>query len=202
MHKENHRNLKHVRFPTITSTQTYCVDNMQSIVKYVDDENMYCVSSEIQVSGKGKYGSVWESPKGNMYASYVMQMSEKVDNVELVQRTAVASSVSLESFGVDNQIKWINDLLLNNKKIGGIICDSIEMDQKNYLIIGIGINLENSPPTNLSTSVLEETEIQINPTALIVKISEAIHKYIKCTSYDEIIIEYGKRLDAYKRPLS
>lgn len=107
------------------------------------------VIAECQTGGKGRLGRKWISPPGrNLYLSIIIRPaipSYSAPRITLV--TAVALSDTLNSFGADkHRIKWPNDILFNGRKLSGILtemkgdCDSID-----FIIIGIGINLNSSP---------------------------------------------------------
>lgn len=106
------------------------------------------VIAESQTSGKGRLGRKWVSPLGeNLYLSIITRPQiPTLTAPRLTLVTAVALSETLDSFGAsDHRIKWPNDILFNGKKISGILtemkgdCDSID-----FIIIGIGINLNSS----------------------------------------------------------
>ena len=104
-------------------------------------------TSEQQVAGKGRNGKKWISPKGkNIYLSIGWLSNLKysqLDGLSLAIGTILASS--LKKF-TQNQvgIKWPNDLLVKNKKISGILIETIDLDKKIGVVIGIGINVHMS----------------------------------------------------------
>ena len=100
--------------------------------------------AEQQIRGKGRNGKKWISPKGkNIYLSLgwksPLQYSE-LDGLSLSIGTCVARILNKYT---DNmvKIKWPNDLLLDQKKISGILIETIEIDKKVGVVIGIGINV-------------------------------------------------------------
>ena len=104
-------------------------------------------TSEQQVAGKGRNGKKWISPKGkNIYLSIGWLSNLKysqLDGLSLAIGTVLASS--LNKF-TQNQvgIKWPNDLLIEKKKISGILIETIDIDNKVGVVIGIGINVHMS----------------------------------------------------------
>ena len=104
-------------------------------------------TSEQQVAGKGRNGKKWISPKGkNIYLSIGWLSNLKysqLDGLSLAIGTILASS--LNKF-TQNQvgIKWPNDLLIEKKKISGILIETIDLNNQVGVVIGIGINVHMS----------------------------------------------------------
>ena len=100
------------------------------------------VLSEQQTAGKGRHGKTWHSPEsGNIYLSIKYQVKSMLPAMSLVIGLLIAEALD-ETSGqkMNAQLKWPNDLLLENKKICGILIES-EIEQDNIeLTIGIGIN--------------------------------------------------------------
>ena len=100
------------------------------------------VLSEQQTAGKGRHGKTWHSPEsGNIYLSIKYQVKSRVPALSLIIGLLIAEALD-ETSGqkINAQLKWPNDLLLENKKICGILIES-EIEQDNIeLTIGIGIN--------------------------------------------------------------
>ena len=115
------------------------------------------VISEIQNSGRGQYGIKWISYKGNLFVSFFYTLENL--SIRLNQLTKINCILvkKLLSFYYKKKIifKKPNDLLINKKKICGILQETINKFNKKYLIVGIGINLiknpyiKNYPTTNL-----------------------------------------------------
>ena len=104
-------------------------------------------TSEQQIAGKGRKGKKWISPKGkNIYLSIGWLSNLKysqLDGLSLAIGTILASS--LNKF-TQNQvgIKWPNDLLIEKKKISGILIETIDLNNQIGVVIGIGINVHMS----------------------------------------------------------
>ena len=141
------------RFKKVNSTN----DTAINIIKKTDlDYGM--IISEMQNNGRGRYGKKWISYKGNLFISFFYSL-EKID-VALKQLTKMNCLMvkKLLSFYYKKDIifKKPNDLLINKKKICGILQEKISKLNKRFLIVGIGINLiknpnlKNYPTTNLN----------------------------------------------------
>lgn len=100
-----------------------------------------------QTSGRGQFRRNWVSPVGNLYASWVWpelsgsNISNAYQENLLPLIAAYIVARGLELLGIDVQIKWPNDLLYKNRKIGGILVE--QRDRK--IILGIGINMASAP---------------------------------------------------------
>ncbi len=102
------------------------------------------VVADRQVAGKGRRGRSWESPKGVcVYMTLLLRPSiapVKAPMLTLVMALSVAEAVR-ELTGQEAGIKWPNDIVLNKKKICGILTEmSTEIDYINYVVTGVGIN--------------------------------------------------------------
>ncbi|WP_432628191.1 biotin--[acetyl-CoA-carboxylase] ligase [Brotaphodocola sp.] len=101
--------------------------------------------AEIQTAGKGRRGRSWTSPRGSgIWMSFLLRPEfapEYASMLTLVTAMAVEKAVREET-GLDCQIKWPNDIVVNGRKICGILTEmSTEEDSIRYVVVGIGINV-------------------------------------------------------------
>ncbi|MGG0922268.1 biotin--[acetyl-CoA-carboxylase] ligase [Leuconostoc suionicum] len=131
-------------FDTIDSTNVYAREKLSSgeITKNT------VIVSESMSAGIGRLGRKFFSPKNTgMYVTFALPLPVEtiVNPGRLTTSTAVAvSKMVKEVFDIDLQFKWVNDLLYNNKKVGGILTEAItdfESQQFSSLAVGIGMNL-------------------------------------------------------------
>ncbi len=116
------------------------------------------VISENQKQGKGQYGKKWISLKGNIFVSFFFKLETlSVSIKQLTKINCLLVKKLLSSYYKKKIIyKKPNDLLIDKKKICGILQETIHKFNKKYLIVGIGINLKknpnikNYPTTNLN----------------------------------------------------
>lgn len=96
-----------------------------------------------QTSGRGRRGNVWEAPKGNLYQSIVLKPSSpRATWGQLSFVIAVALGRTCDECSVSNyHLKWPNDVLINDKKLAGIL---IEV-QDDFVVIGTGVNIKHAP---------------------------------------------------------
>ena len=131
------------------------------------------VLADSQTDGKGRLGRTWHSAPGTgIYISTLIRPNLPPEQLPILTLMAGLATVKAVNEFTSNraQLKWPNDLLLNGKKIAGILC---EYYPKNIpaVIIGIGINVNQTQfPTEIkeiATSLKLETGEEINRTALI-----------------------------------
>lgn len=127
-------------FKSIDSTNTFAKN-----IAPKSDEGMVIISDE-QSSGKGRVGREWISKENEgIYFSIILKPDIDIMNASFLTQVAGAAMVSsLEKMGVESTIKWPNDIIVNEKKISGILTEmSAEIDQISYIVVGIGVNLYN-----------------------------------------------------------
>lgn len=125
------------------------------------------VVAERQTAGKGRRGHAWFSPEGNCYFSVLLRpqlRTEQAASVTLVAALALAQTVT-EVAGLDARIKWPNDVVVNGKKLCGILTESsIEPEFINYIVVGIGINVNQTEFSeelkDKATSIFLETGVK------------------------------------------
>ena len=117
------------------------------------------VVSKNQKNGKGQYGKKWISYKGNLFVSFFYNIDNIDSSIKKLTRMNCLLVKKLISKFYKKEIffKSPNDLLINKKKISGILQETIIKDDKKYLIVGIGINIVKSPNINKypTTNLLE-----------------------------------------------
>ena len=149
----------YLHFDEIDSTNNYLKNSYPLL------NNFTFVSADYQSKGKGRNDRIWESVKGlNLMFSFLIKDPQLLKiSTHLSIMTAVEISKVLESYGLKNvSIKWPNDVLVNEKKICGIL---LEGQLPNYLVIGVGLNVNQKEfPSNLrrpATSIVNELNEEI-----------------------------------------
>lgn len=151
--------VQHLKYSSLDSTQ---LEAHRYLAQQPSPrEGWVLITAEQQAQGRGQHGRSWVSPPGgNLYATYIIPW--RLDHHRLLPHVAqvvtLAVCMSLEAQGVMPQIKWVNDLFLNRRKLGGVLCEFAE----EALLIGIGLNVR-TPPQALqdlsqpATSLVQET---------------------------------------------
>lgn len=146
-------------YETIDSTQTEIWRRIEN-GNFVNGELIF---SEVQTVAYGTHGRVWHNEKsGDISFSFAIQTDTCVDNLDgMTIEIAEIFKKIFEKYGVNIQIKLPNDLYLNGKKMGGILCQTkLTRETVKYLVIGIGININkmifSEDIKDIATSVRKE----------------------------------------------
>lgn len=134
------------------------------------------VLAEAQTKGRGRLGREWFSPKyKGIYLSLVLRpkiLPHQASILTLLSAMSICEAIK-EIIGLDARIKWPNDILIHNKKLGGILTElNAETDEVRFIIIGIGLNVNNDKKTllSLATSLKEQNKVSINRVKLLQEI--------------------------------
>lgn len=136
------------------------------------------IIAEKQEQGRGRLGRSWVSPEGvGIWLTLIIKPSiAPYDAPKLTLLTAVAVAKAIKKVtGLEPQIKWPNDILIKGKKVCGILTElSAEIDIVDYVIIGIGINVNNSDfPVDIvptATSLYLEKGERVNRLKLLIEV--------------------------------
>ena len=116
-----------------------------------------------QTAGRGRQGRTWESPHGNLYFSILLRPNctpVEAGYFSFAAALAIHDAVLDLLPSASLQFKWPNDVLIDGKKVGGILLESSLVENKlvEWLVIGVGINVAHHPKTALylTTSLIEE----------------------------------------------
>lgn len=101
------------------------------------------VSTRIQTLGRGRLGRKWQSIEGNLFLSIVVQITQPqtMSWIPLTTGYAVCRFLRKTFPTLEVQVKWPNDIYLQNAKLGGILCEG----SNGYIVIGLGLNCVDSP---------------------------------------------------------
>ncbi|AHC39063.1 biotin--[acetyl-CoA-carboxylase] ligase [Ehrlichia muris] len=110
------------------------------------------IISDEQIKGRGRYERIWHSPKGNLYFSVIITRFVEVFPLSFIAALSVGKTLEEILKNNDNiiskvQYKWPNDILVNNKKISGILLESRTSNNtlQKWIVVGIGINMYKAP---------------------------------------------------------
>ncbi len=148
----------------IDSTQNYAR-------KLINNDSQVLILANEQTNGYGQEKRHWESLKGNLHTSLIIPNVKPVSNVTYVIGIAIGNTINSFNADLEIQYKWVNDVLINDKKVAGILTEQSD----NRLIIGIGLNLLSHP--NISkTSIVGATNLLEN--GLHITPEEFIEKFL------------------------
>ena len=170
------------------------VDSTNNVLKNLASEGApsgTVVIADHQTGGKGRRGRSFASPSGvGIYLSYLLRPESGFDKIsDLTSWTAVAVADAIKNaYGLDTQIKWVNDLLMNRKKICGILTEVSVEGESGFIdtcIIGIGVNVNEA---------LNDFPAEITEIATSLSIENGGEKFYRAKLASEII----KSLDKLK----
>jgi BirA family biotin operon repressor/biotin-[acetyl-CoA-carboxylase] ligase len=106
-------------------------------------ENGSLIIAERQTLGSGRFNRQWISPSGGLWFTLVLRPAlPPIEAPKITQIAAASIYKTMSDLDIDVTIKWPNDILLNNKKLCGILAEmKCDMDSVHYLVLGIGINI-------------------------------------------------------------
>ena len=147
------------------------------------------IAADSQSAGKGRQDRSFSSPKGKgIYFTAVYDLSEKEDcKLDLISSAAglAVRDTVYNFFGIDVKIKWPNDIMFDEKKLCGILCEVINENNKpRYVLIGIGLNVEKTEFTDelayTATSIgdLYQGEIELDHNEILIDIVNNLDRYI------------------------
>lgn len=114
----------------------------------------YVVVAREQTSGRGRRSGGWISPIGNLYFSIVEKRSKDLINLLSLRVGVILASCLQEHVMGAVELKWPNDIFLNQKKVAGILCEVLWNDTKlsSDVILGVGVNIKSFPPEYKSSA--------------------------------------------------
>ena len=169
--------LKSFNFKIVNSTNDLAI----RIIKSTNCETGIVIA-EKQKKGRGQYGKKWSSYKGNLFISIFFP----IDNItlSLKQLTKVNCLIVKKLLAAFYKgkisIKNPNDLLINKKKVSGILQETVSKSGRTFIIVGIGVNLIKSPnfknyPT---TNFLDVSNVKINSNNTALRFKKIYEKFI------------------------
>lgn len=191
-------NITILRFDTIDSTNTEAAKQ----ARHGADEGL-CVIARQQTAGRGRHGRTWISEKDSgLYFSIVLRPKLEVQKLPLITLMAgVAVHDTLKEIGLKPDIKWVNDLLVDEKKVGGILAETAETPIGLAVIVGIGINLQSQnfagEIADTATSIEAKIEKKISPGEIAEILTRYLIYFYEMLSHEndcaEILNEWRKR---------
>ena len=165
------------KYKNVTSTNDVAINLIKE-----EKKEFGCVYANTQTKGRGTHGKIWVSDKGNLFSSIFFPLKNNFppfNEFSIINPVIISSIIKNFCKNGSINLKFPNDILLNRKKICGILQELITSNNKNFLIIGIGINIVSNPKT---ITKYQTTNISLQ-TKKIPKIKEII---------DLIILSYEK----------
>jgi len=166
---------KNYYFDTVSSTMDIA---LQFAMKGAPEGTVIIVES--QTKGRGRLGRSWFSPKyKGIYLSLILKpkiLPNQMPLLTLMAAVSICEAIK-EKTDLTCQIKWPNDILIHHKKLGGILTElNAEMDLSRFVVVGIGLNVNNDKKTIPSgaTSLKEQKKQEINRLELLQEVLRKI----------------------------
>jgi BirA family biotin operon repressor/biotin-[acetyl-CoA-carboxylase] ligase len=159
------------------------------------------IISEQQHLGRGRLDRRWISPAGGVWLSLILRPGISLQHAQrIVLTVAIAVAKAFNKlYNIDAKIKWPNDIIVNDKKICGILIETEgEMDKLNFMILGVGANINNSLESlgeiiNTATSVMALLGNEVSRPEFVrtfLEEFENLYQKLKLGFFNEILNEW------------
>ncbi len=184
-------------FPKLATT----METARNLVKKGAGEGTVVIAGT-QTAGKGRIGRTWLSPKGSLAMSVILKPAlENLPQLVMIASLAVIRAIK-EVTGQEARIKWPNDVMINGKKVCGILIENeVSKGTVNFADIGIGINVNFSPRkfpeiADLATSLSHEAGREISHTELVVKLLNNLEQlYLEAQQGAPVHLEWQRNME-------
>jgi len=196
MHFDTSKYLEYLRPNTLGSNLLYLEETTSTndeVWKHIKDNNHIVVIAERQKEGRGRRNSTWHSfQEKSLTFSIGIELSKSIANhISFIVPLSICKAIR-KNFQINVGVKWPNDIIVNNKKIAGVLIESkLHKSIQIYNIgIGINVNLNKDDLRSLDikniTSILFETNRMVDREKLLSEILIFMDEYL-LKSQDEII---------------
>jgi BirA family biotin operon repressor/biotin-[acetyl-CoA-carboxylase] ligase len=166
-------------YKNIKSTQQLAISFAET---NINNEDGTVIVADEQDEGMGRRKKKWASPIGGLWMSLIIKPKiefAKINMISVISAISVCEAIN-DISQLKTNIKWPNDILINEKKLAGILIDTNTNNSKNeYIVVGIGINIDVDIP-KINSSIASNN---ILPTKV-----TSIHNEIKVTNIDRFIL--------------
>lgn len=129
-----HKNVKIHTLSSVTSTNDVAKEYAEN-----GGEDLYVVHADVQTAGRGRRGRVWATIPRESVACSILVKEKDAPHLALI--TAIAVCQTVKNWLKSAKIKWPNDVLVNDKKLSGILVERHGKGENTYYIVGTGINV-------------------------------------------------------------
>ena len=159
------------------------------------------VIAETQTKGKGRLGRYWYSSRGGIYFSLTLRPTISPSQAHLLNLLAgVAVAITIRKlFNINATLKWPNDVLINEKKVCGILAEmEAEADIVRFIILGIGINVNNniSDYIESATSLKDVIGKEVSKKKLFLPLIKEIEKLQSFLNQPKVLVNRWKWLSS------
>lgn len=187
---------------TVTVFDAVDSTNTEARRRLADHAPVPClIVAHTQTGGRGRLGRSFHSPHGSgLYMTLAFDSSTALDRLAFVTpAAAVAAAQAIsEVCGKEVSIKWVNDLYLSGRKIGGILTEAVPYEGGHHIILGIGINITTRDfpqgMRNPAGAVLTETEAPVDQSLLCARIVDRFMDLIAPENDQNRLAAYRSKL--------
>ena len=199
---------RHIALDDVTSTNTLAVEHARA-----GDPGRLWITARRQLGGRGRRGRVWVSEPGNLYASLLLidpAPQTELGSLPLMVALALHRAIVSElPFAADRvAIKWPNDILVDGKKVSGILIESEKLaDGRQAVVIGCGVNIAHKPDNPLypATSLSEagaSTAPDILFPRLMIELASALDLWERGQGLHEIVAQWKSLVHGIGQPIT
>ena len=188
-----------LRFDSLPST------NVEAARRAVEGapEGLCVVASE-QTAGRGRLDRHWVSPKdAGLYCSFILrpQFDHSIWPLLTLMAAVAVHDALLDAYALETDIKWPNDILANDKKLCGILAETVETALGRAVVLGIGVNLKQTSfpaeldgvATSVEAAAGRSGDPQVVLAALVDSLADYYHMLQRSGGPEEIVREWSKR---------
>lgn len=167
----------------------------------------FLLVSSAQTAGRGRRGNTFFSPENGFYYTLVIRpddMDTAIQKMTVAAAVAACEAIS-ETAGIECDIKWVNDLFLNGRKVAGILCEAprIHSNEVTAIIIGIGVNIAiDDFPDELQDKAGSLNRPDLDRNKLAAVLTDRLLAWTSRLDDPELIQEYRRRSFLIGRPVS
>jgi len=164
-----------LRFDSLESTNTGAANQARAGA----DEGL-CVLARQQTAGRGRHGRTWISERDSgVYFSLILRPKLNAEYLPLITlMSGVAVYDALAELGLKPDIKWVNDILVHDKKICGILAETAETSKGLAVIVGIGINVSSSNFPEELGDIVTSIKTEIGRSVKLDEVVELLTRFI------------------------
>lgn len=189
-----------LHFDSLGSTNQWSKENYKDF----DPKTLTIVMADHQTAGRGRNSRTWLSPeKLNIYATFTFFIEKgRNDLFNITQVAALSVVKTLEGLGFHPQLKWPNDIQLNKKKISGVLCEVISEENRQIVMVGIGLNINmpaemlaevNQPATSLLNESGKEFQVPQVMASLQTHFVQDLELFLQ-EGFRQFLAEYRKKI--------
>lgn len=184
-------------YPSVTST----MEIARKLAKEKAREGTVVITDE-QTAGRGRLDRNWLSPENNLAMSIILHPSlNRLPQLIMIASVAVVRAIK-NITGIKSQIKWPNDVMIDSKKVCGILIENeVKGNTVNFSIIGIGININLNPAafpeiSTIATSLSQELGREVTRPELAGAVLSELEKlYLQVQSGISVYQEWQKHME-------